>query len=86
MTEYSECLVGYSFIIRSITSSLLRAVKPEEQERNRKMLPSNITTGTAVESEFEGLVSTQSALCLSDDILFTKVELLFVGQVSPLHI
>lgn len=86
MTEYSECLVGYSFIIRSITSSLLRAVKPEEQERNGKMLPSNITTGTAVESEFEGLVSTQSALCLSDDILFTKVKLLFVGQVSPLHI
>lgn len=30
--EYSACLVGYSFIIRSITSSLRRAVRPEKRE------------------------------------------------------
>lgn len=30
ITEYSACLVGYSFIIRSITSSLRRAVRPEK--------------------------------------------------------
>lgn len=32
ITEYSACLVGYSFIIRSITSSLRRAVRPEKME------------------------------------------------------
>lgn len=32
MTEYSECLEGYSLIIRSITSSLRRAVKPANNQ------------------------------------------------------
>lgn len=34
ITEYSACLVGYSFIIRSITSSLRSAVSPEIRENN----------------------------------------------------
>lgn len=33
ITEYSECLVGYSFIIRSITSSLRRAVRPGNPQK-----------------------------------------------------
>lgn len=37
-------------------------------------------------SEGVCVVPTQSTLCLSDDILFSQVKLLFVGQVSPLHV
>lgn len=97
ITEYSECLVGYSFIIRSITSSLRRAVRPANADRTHSdcinvLSWENVRILFAVVKQCYwfasvwGLVLTQSTLCLSNNILFTQVKLLFVGQVSSLHI
>lgn len=103
MTEYSECLMGYSFIIRSITSSLRRAVRPKKKQKihwhthwdctevpdylhpkctELRECNETIISGLRV----FGVAPTQSALCFSNDILFTQVKLLFVTQVSSVHI
>lgn len=84
MTEYSECFAGYSFIIRSITSSLRRAVRPGKKTGHFTLTistwPSHSLTTILMLNWLDkyGILLTQSALCLSDHILLTQIELFFM--------
>ena len=84
MTEYSACLPGYSLIIRSMTSSLLNAVRPSHthraglDERKKKLCD-------RMYNSYRQLI-TQGALCLCDDVQFPQIELLFVDQVPPFQV